>query len=152
MRISQGLVAVVCAAVLGGCGGSDAPSEPRLTAAVGARLAASADAVAAAAERGDDCEAVRQARALQVLAIDAVNAGEVPPSLQEELLAGVNRLASSLQCAPPPPPPPPPVAPPPTAEPEDDEGEDDDDGGRGRGKGKGKDKDKDKKGRKGDDD
>ena len=153
MRLWHGILTLACAGAVAGCGGSETPPAPRLDAAVGARLAASADAVEAAASRGDSCAAVDRAQALQREAIAAVNAGDVPPALQEELLAGVNRLAASLECTPPPPPPasapPPPAAPPPVTPPpveQEDGVEDEHDGGGGKGKGKGKDK-KGKKGR-----
>lgn len=113
-----------------GCGGE---GGARLDAALAEQLAASADRVAAAAER-DPCAAAEEARTLQREAIDAINAGDVPPELQEELLAGVNRVAERMECAPPPPPPP-------AATQEEVEEEDEDDGDRrGRGKGKGKEK------------
>ena len=151
MRLSQAIAALLCAVAVGGCGGADpAPDDPHLESAVGARLARSADSVAAAADRGDTCAAARRAATLQQQAIEAVNSGDVPPALQEELLAGVNRVASSLECVPPPTPTPAPAPPPPPAVDDDRVEEDDeDDGGNGRGKGKGK-KGKDKKG--GDDD
>lgn len=133
-----------------GCGGAEVSEEPRLPRAVGTELARSADLVAEALDRGDQCGAAERAAALQQQAINAVNGGDVPPALQEEFLAGVNRLASSVECVPPAPaPPPPPQPPPPAADPDEVEGEQDEheDGaqGRGRGQDRGKGKDKDKR-------
>ena len=136
------LCVAVLVGVLAGCGGSETPArESFLESEVTARLAAGADRVAIAAERGDDCAALRQAERLQRDAIGAVNAGQVPPDLQEELLAGVNRVASSLECVV--------AAPPPAASTEveeededDEEREGDEDDGKGKGKGKGKKKGK----------
>ena len=123
------------ALVLGGCGGAEEPAEPSLPAPLAADLAARSDAVAAAFTRGDACSADAAAARLQQAVIAAVNAGDVPPELQEDLTGAANALAERLTCPPPPPPPPT------VAEGADDQEEDE---GEGRGKGDGKDKDKGK--------
>jgi hypothetical protein len=95
---------LLAALSLGACGGDGSP--PRLEARLAVPLAAQADRVAAALEAGDSCEAARAAARLQQQTIAAVNTGDVPPALQEELTSAVNRIASEVECVPPPPPPP----------------------------------------------
>jgi hypothetical protein len=103
---------------------------------VAADLAERSDEVAETLAAGDECGAAAQAADLRGAVVDAINAGDVPPRLQEELTGAANDLASRIECVEPPPPPPPPAT---TAEEEDDEDDED------RGKGKGKAKDKKKK-------
>jgi hypothetical protein len=135
MRVRLAATLLVLAAA--GCGAGD---EARLNGALASRLAEQADAVAAAAERGDDCAAKARAEDLQRQTVAAINAGGVPPELQEELQSAVNGLAVRLECAPKLSPAEPEGAPP-AALPEDD----DEDADRGKGKGRGK-------GKKGEDD
>ncbi len=49
-------------------------------------------------EAGDACAASDEARALQSVAIAAINAGRVPGPLQEELLGSAGALAGSIDC------------------------------------------------------
>jgi hypothetical protein len=103
IRITPALAILALAA---GCGGTTAappPAPPGLEPRVAAPLANRADSVAAALERGDGCTARSEAAKLQQQAIGAVNTGDVPPALQEELTAAVNRVAARIECVPPPP-------------------------------------------------
>ena len=126
------LVAALAAA---GCGSSpDAETEPRvvLPADVGAELAAANDEVAQALESGDTATAHAEAQELRTLAVDAIEAGRVPPELRAPLLAGIDRLLATI-----------PAPPPPPADEEDEDEEDEEDkedkkGGKGKGKGEGK--------------
>ena len=92
------------AGLVAGCGGgsSDQASEPRLPAAVGEELAAQSELVAGSLERGDTCAAAAQAAGLLQSTIDAINRGDVPSELQEELTSGVNGLVAEIRCVPPP--------------------------------------------------
>lgn len=92
---------------LSGCGG-DEPA-PGLEKRLAAPLAAQADRIAAALAAGDSCRAAQAAARLQQQTIAAVNTGDVPPALQEELTGAVNRLAAEVECVPPLPPSPPAV-------------------------------------------
>jgi hypothetical protein len=104
---------------------------------VAADLAERSDEVAETLAAGDECGAAAQAADLRGAVVDAINAGDVPPRLQEELTGAANDLASRIECVEPPPPPPPPAT---TAEEEDDE--DDEDRGKAKDKKKKKEKDK----------
>jgi hypothetical protein len=97
---------LLTALALAGCGGEE---QPQLEKRLAQPLAAQADRVAAALDEGDSCAAARAAAKLQQQTIAAVNTGDVPPALQEELTSAVNRVASEVECVPPPPPPPPAV-------------------------------------------
>jgi hypothetical protein len=98
----------------GGCG-SDArrstPPAPRLPAALATDLASRSDRVARFLDANDGCRALAAAEGLQRQTIAAVNAGRVPPRLQETLSAAANDLVFRIQCVPPAPPPPPAAAP-----------------------------------------
>jgi hypothetical protein len=59
--------------------------------------------------------------------VEAIQAGEVPPPLQEELLAGAQELLHGIPCAPEEAPPPGEEPPPPTGDRDDDDDDDDDD-------------------------
>jgi hypothetical protein len=102
MRWIRTLLAAVVL-VLPACGGDDEPraASPRLEPRVAAPLATQADRVAAALERGDPCTARREATELQRRTVGAVNTGDVPAALQEELTAAVNRVAAEVVCVPP---------------------------------------------------
>jgi hypothetical protein len=78
-----------------GCGG-----EPRITAEVAGPLAHRAEETAAAVEAGDPCGAREVASGLQRETISAINGGDVPEDLQEELLGSVNELVSGISCTP----------------------------------------------------
>ena len=131
-----------------GCGGAPEAEEtaPVLPAPVADDLAGRADAVAAHLAAGDACAAAGEADDLVHATVAAIQAGDVPPPLQEELLAGAQSLLHGIDCqvsAP---------APAPAPAPEDDEGDDDEDEdedeekpekekrdkGMGKGKGKGR--------------
>ena len=62
-------------------------------------MAQRAELVAAALARSDDCAAEREATALVEEAIAAVNAGEVPPAFQEELVSIAQEVAGRIECA-----------------------------------------------------
>ena len=89
-----------------GCGSSK-QAAPKLPHDLGASLVAQADRVAAAADRGDSCQALSLARGLQTSIIAAINAHRVPGDLQEPLQTAANGLVDDLRCvqtAPEPPP------------------------------------------------
>ena len=80
-----------------GCGGE----ERGLPTELATQLAARGDSTAARLESGDACAAREDATALQKQAIRAINAGRVPPDLQEELLGLANALLEDISCTPP---------------------------------------------------
>lgn len=133
---------------LAGCGGeSESTAEPRIPHATAERLAQRAELVADALDRGDGCAAEHEAAQLVEQSLTAVNAGEVPPPLQEELLGTAQDVAARIECAPPPPP-----APAGGDEKDDDKDDKDekdekdkDEEGDGEGKGNGKGRGNDKK-------
>jgi hypothetical protein len=81
----------LCALALAGCGGHSGPS---IDAALAAKLARQADAVAAAK---DACAARTHAQILQRQTIAATNAGRIPTVFQEPLLGRVNELVGELE-------------------------------------------------------
>lgn len=137
------------AALAAGCGAApeQEAAPPALPAPLADDLAGRADAVAAHLAAGAPCAAAGEADDLVHATVAAIQAGQVPPQLQEELLAGAQELLHRIECLP--------AASPPPAEPhddgdddrDDDRGEDDDedededergeDKGKGRGKGRG---------------
>jgi hypothetical protein len=118
---------------------------------VGTELAAQTTAVEEALAAGDDVRARAEADALVAAVRAAIDRGDVPAPLRDELLAAAERLASLV---PAPEPPAPAPAPPPAdeddaeddAEDAEDAEEDEDDGGedepgkkdKGKGEGRGK--------------
>ena len=103
---SRTMVAALAGVVLlAGCGGSARPSTtaaaPRIPHALGVALAARADRVASALERGDECTAAAQADRLNVAVGNAVSSGAIPARLQAPAVAAAARLASSIVCRPP---------------------------------------------------
>jgi hypothetical protein len=84
-------------ALLAGCGGSSRVSAPpKLPAGLAHSWAARADAIAAAAGRGNDCHARRLARSLTTevrLKLD-----KIPPRLQAQLLGAVQTLSARITC------------------------------------------------------
>jgi hypothetical protein len=111
----------------GGCGGGEEnapPPRPTIQRAVADQLASTSNAIADALDQGDVCTAAGLADDLNAQVIDAINARQIPPALQEDLQARANELVNAVNCPPPP---------------EEDEEEDEEGEGK-RGKGKGKDK------------
>lgn len=98
------VVAAVAALALAGCGSSTDTAHvaprPALPAALAHDLAARSDAIAASLADGDRCRAKRQAASLQSATVDAVNSGQVPAVLQEDLTSGVTNLVSRIECTP----------------------------------------------------
>ena len=102
-------VLAACAALSSGCGGDGASASgsgsgagrPVIPAAIAATLAGQADAVAAAARRGDGCAAAAAARRLQDGVAAAVAAGRIPSRLAAPLRSSVVTLTASITCAPP---------------------------------------------------
>jgi hypothetical protein len=113
--------------VLAGCGGGGSSSQ-RLDPAVAARLADESDAVAAAIEGNDGCEAARRVAALR----SSLEQVSVPDAVRREVGRYANRSFTCLPAAPPPPRPPPPAPPPPVVSTSDEE---DHDHGKGKHKG-----------------
>ena len=149
-----------------GCGG-DRRNAPQLSSDVGRDLAAQTAEVEEALAEGDAGRARKEADELVAAVREAIDRGEVPAPLADELLPAAEHLASLVpepQAEPPAPPPPAPPAPappppappaptppePPPANEEEDEAdegeEEDDDAGdtgpgksdNGKGKGRGK--------------
>jgi hypothetical protein len=88
--------AIGCALFAAGCGGG-----PSLPSDLAGQLAARSDSAAVRIEAGQFCAARDDAAALQSRSIAAINAGEVPAELQEELLGSVNALLEAISCTPP---------------------------------------------------
>ena len=82
-----------------GCGGGG--EEPGLPSELAEQLAARSDSTAARIESGDFCDARVDAAFVQKRAIEAINAGQVPAELQEELLGSANALFEAIGCTPP---------------------------------------------------
>jgi len=129
VRTTPRLAVLALVLSLAACGGSDETSAPapELPRALAADLAAQSDEIADTLATGDECAAAHQADALQAAAIGAINAGDVPAALQEELQATANELVDSINCPPPP------------KQEDDDKGKDE----NGKKKGKNGDEDKD---------
>ena len=85
-RTACSVLAAAAVAFAAGCGGR--AGGDHLAPWVGFRLARLADAVAGGACAGR----------LQAALIRAINRGDVPPGLQEELLSDVNELAELAPC------------------------------------------------------
>ena len=81
-----------------GCGGG---GEPGLPSDLAAQLGALTESAAAQLESGEFCAAREDAAALQSRSIEAINEGQVPADLQEELLGSVNALVEAISCTPP---------------------------------------------------
>jgi hypothetical protein len=120
------------AVALAGCGGDDSASNetqtsaaPTLSAALAEELALVSDDVAELVEAGDSCAASERVADLRERTLAAVENGDVPPALEQPLVAAVEALESQIVCEPAT-----------TEEGDEDEG----DGDQGKGKAKGKDK------------
>jgi hypothetical protein len=94
------ILAVAAVAASGCGGGGSAASPPRLPRALGAQLAAEADAVEASLARGDDCGAAAQAEQLREMVEQAVSAGQVPVGLERPLSRSAASLAGAITCTP----------------------------------------------------
>lgn len=94
------------ALLLAGCGGGQeaAPQAPALPQALAEALATQADEIAASYEAGAVCEAAQRADALNDATVAAINRGQVPAAMQEELQSTVNFLVNEINCPPRPPP------------------------------------------------
>jgi hypothetical protein len=102
------LVATGALLALAGCGGGDAtPEEPALPPGLAERLAEQSDSIADNLDAGDTCAAAQEADVLHDQAQAAIDAGDVPPALQDELMSTVTELVDTVNCPQPPPPPPP---------------------------------------------
>jgi hypothetical protein len=102
------LAAIGAVLALAACGGGDATlEEPGLPPRVAERLAAQSEAIADKLDAGDTCGAAQEADALEDAVEQAIGAGDVPASLQSELLATARELQNDVNCPQPPPPPPP---------------------------------------------
>ena len=103
VRTAPRLAVLALVLSLAACGGSDETSAPapKLPRALAADLAAQSDQIADTLAAGDECAAAHQADALQAAAIGAINAGDVPPALQEDLQATANELVDAINCPPP---------------------------------------------------
>jgi hypothetical protein len=87
--------------VLAGCGGGDGSSDSgtsALSPAVASRLASASDAIAESLDQGDVCTAAGRADDLKDAVVQAINAGDVPPAFQEELLGRANELVNEVNC------------------------------------------------------
>jgi hypothetical protein len=98
------LAVAMLAVVAAGCGGASRPqrsADRGLPPTLAQGWAAQAAAIEAAAAGGDDCNALRLAKALrtQVVATEQ----KVPLRLRSPLVTGVSALAARITCTPPPP-------------------------------------------------
>jgi hypothetical protein len=89
-------------ALAAGCGGegdaTPTTSTSALNAAVASRLADASDRIAEALDQNDVCTAAGRADELKDAVVQAINAGEVPPAFQEDLLARTNELVNEVNC------------------------------------------------------
>ena len=84
---------------IAGCGDSGSSSgSPQIPAAIAGRLAELSDRTADDLDAGDDCGAAATVKQLKQEAEDAQP--EVPEALRPELQAGVEQLASQIDCVP----------------------------------------------------
>jgi hypothetical protein len=101
-----GLVSLILALGLAGCGGSPrrtTPPPPRLPRALAHAWAAQADAVAQALAAGDGCTAERLASSLRDSVVEAIDARRIAPALREPLGSAVDDLPDRISCNPAPP-------------------------------------------------
>jgi hypothetical protein len=101
LRRSALLIFLIVVAGCGGGGGSDR-SAPALNAQVASRLASASDAIAESLDQNDVCTAAGRADQLRDAVVQAIQAGEVPPAFQEELLGRANELVNEVNCPAPP--------------------------------------------------
>jgi hypothetical protein len=107
--VSRAALVLLCVTLVSGCGGrtvtttvTQTAPAPTIPKAVAVQLAAGADAVAAALDRGDTCAARQAAEQLRADTIAAINRHDVPGAFQETLLARAQDLAAEIECTPPP--------------------------------------------------
>jgi hypothetical protein len=96
--------AFAAALCLAGCGSGaerSAAPQPKLPRPLAATLAQQSEAIAAALDAGDGCQALQLAESLRQQTIGAINAHRVPAAFQEPLLDRVIDLASRIECVPP---------------------------------------------------
>ena len=100
-RLVPCLTALVCAAVLAGCGGNgeETAPGPTLPQGLAADLADRSDAIAASYAGGDVCGAAGQADDLLAAVLAAIDEGRVPPEFQESLTGTANKLVNEINCA-----------------------------------------------------
>ena len=82
-----------------GCGGGG--EEPKLQSELAEQLAVRSEAAAAKIETEEFCDARAHAAAIRARTIAAINSGQVPAELQEELLGSANALFNAISCKPP---------------------------------------------------
>jgi hypothetical protein len=93
-------IGIAAAALAGGCGGDDAPSEPppALAQRVGKTLSDRASEIAKRLEDGRRCAAADDVRELrEVVERQAAN-DRIPEELREPLLTGVDALLGRIDC------------------------------------------------------
>jgi hypothetical protein len=97
-------ILLAAATAIAGCGGDSESSDPglQIPAAVAGRLAELSDRTADQLDAGEDCHAEATVEQLRQEAEDAQL--EVPDALRPEVQAGIEKLASGIDCAPAPPP------------------------------------------------
>jgi len=93
------LLGVVLAFVGAGCGNSE-ESRPQsaLPPGLSREVQAASEAIGRDLDGNRGCAAAGRAASLQATTIEAINAGDVPGELQEELLGSVNELVESIPC------------------------------------------------------
>lgn len=97
-----GFLLLLALAGCGGGGGDAAPPPgPAIERATAERLASTSDAIAAALDDGDVCGAAGLADRLNDQVVEAINAGRIPPTFQEDLQARANELVNTVNCPPP---------------------------------------------------
>jgi hypothetical protein len=107
LRTGIWLAAAASALALAGCGGSadSEPQAPALPRSLALDLAGQAEQIAETFAAGDVCGAAGQADDLKDAAVAAVNGGQVPAAMRQELLSTVDVLVNEINCPPPEPPP-----------------------------------------------
>ena len=100
MACSRSTLAFLLASLASsGCGGSDGgEGTAALPEPVAREVYVAGAAIEAALQAGRACSAAKRASELRMRTVGAVNAGDVPARLQEELLGAANELAESIQC------------------------------------------------------
>jgi hypothetical protein len=99
-RLVPCLTALVCAAVLAGCGGNgeETPPGPTLPQGLASDLADRSDTIADSYAGGDVCSAAGQADDLLAAVLAAIDEGRVPAEFQESLTGTANKLVNEINC------------------------------------------------------